>query len=63
MAYMEVLTVDAFILPKRFVSVSITHRVITKRVAVAGSSSKAVRSLMELWLDGLFHLSNILVVE
>ncbi|GJV81932.1 hypothetical protein Tco_1517802 [Tanacetum coccineum] len=43
MAYMEVRTVDAFIISKRIVSVSITHRVTTKRVAVAvaGSSSKA----------------------
>ncbi|GJY61951.1 shikimate O-hydroxycinnamoyltransferase [Tanacetum coccineum] len=52
MAYMEVLKVDAFIISKRFVSVSITHRVTTKQVAVAGSSSKAVSSLMELWLGG-----------
>nr|GEV38995.1 hypothetical protein [Tanacetum cinerariifolium] len=49
MAYMEVLTVDAFILSKRFVSVSITHRIITKRVAVAGSSSKQPYGIMARW--------------
>nr|GFA46143.1 hypothetical protein [Tanacetum cinerariifolium] len=71
MAYMEVLTIDAFIISKRFVSVSLTYRVTSKRVAVASTSSKAVGNnylssyawLMELWHAGQLHLTRILVVE
>ncbi|KAJ0752766.1 putative ribosomal protein L18 [Helianthus annuus] len=42
-AYMEPFTLDVFI-SKRFVSASITHRVTSKQVAVAGTNSKDIKA-------------------
>ncbi|GJV84809.1 hypothetical protein Tco_1524707 [Tanacetum coccineum] len=62
MAYIEVLTLDAFIISKWFVSIALSHRVTSKRVAVTGTSSKAMcnkseqvlcgSGLIEMWRGG-----------
>ncbi|KAI4371900.1 hypothetical protein MLD38_010196 [Melastoma candidum] len=44
-AYMEPFTLDVFI-SKRFVSASITHRVTSKQVAVAGTNSKDIKAVL-----------------
>eukprot|EP01018_Ginkgo_biloba_P007067 Gb_15062 [translate_table: standard] len=44
-AYMEPFTLDVFI-SKRFVSASITHRVTSKQVAVAGTNSKDIKAAL-----------------
>ena len=41
-AYMELFTLDVFI-SKRFASASLTHRVTSKQVAVAGTNSKDIK--------------------
>ncbi|KAL2480112.1 Ribosomal L18p/L5e family protein [Abeliophyllum distichum] len=45
-AYMEPFTLDVFI-SKRFVSASITHRVTSKQVAVAGTNSKDIKAVLK----------------
>ncbi|XP_068669397.1 uncharacterized protein [Aristolochia californica] len=45
-AYMEPFTLDVFI-SKRFVSASITHRVTSKQVAVAGTNSKDIKAALK----------------
>ncbi|KAG9443275.1 hypothetical protein H6P81_014615 [Aristolochia fimbriata] len=45
-AYMEPFTLDVFI-SKRFVSASITHRVTSKQVAVAGTNSKDIKAALQ----------------
>ncbi|PHT38512.1 hypothetical protein CQW23_22085 [Capsicum baccatum] len=45
-AYMESFTLDVFI-SKRFVSASITHRVMCKQVAVAGTNSKDIKAVLK----------------
>lgn len=45
-AYMEPFTLDVFI-SKRFVSASLTHRVTSKQVAVAGTNSKDVKAALK----------------
>ncbi|KAG5048985.1 hypothetical protein AAZX31_04G114200 [Glycine max] len=44
-AYMEPFTLDVFI-SKRFVSASLTHRVTSKQVAVAGTNSKDIKAVL-----------------
>nr|DAA64876.1 TPA_inf: L18 ribosomal protein Heart Stopper [Cycas rumphii] len=44
-AYMEPFTLDVFI-SKRFVSASITHRVTSRQVAVAGTNSKHIKAVL-----------------
>ncbi|EEF27777.1 50S ribosomal protein L18 [Ricinus communis] len=44
-AYMEPFTLDVFI-SKRFVSASLTHRVTSKQVAVAGTNSKDIKAAL-----------------
>lgn len=43
---MEPFTLDVFI-SKRFVSASITHRVTSKQVAVAGTNSKDIKAVLK----------------
>ncbi|XP_031274635.1 uncharacterized protein LOC116133105 [Pistacia vera] len=45
-AYMEPFTLDVFI-SKRFVSASLTHRVTSKQVAVAGTNSKDIKAVLK----------------
>ncbi|KAB1202357.1 hypothetical protein CJ030_MR8G004618 [Morella rubra] len=45
-AYMEPFTLDVFI-SKRFVSASLTHRVTSKQVAVAGTNSKDIKAALK----------------
>ncbi|THF98300.1 hypothetical protein TEA_004875 [Camellia sinensis var. sinensis] len=45
-AYMETFMLDVFI-SKRFVSVSFTHRVTSKQVAVAGTNSKDIKAALK----------------
>ncbi|XP_078435647.1 ribosomal L18p/L5e family protein isoform X1 [Wolffia australiana] len=45
-AYMEPFSLDVFI-SKRFVSASITHRVTSKQVAVAGTNSKDIKAVLQ----------------
>ncbi|XP_043708329.1 50S ribosomal protein L18-like [Telopea speciosissima] len=45
-AYMEPFTLDVFI-SKRFVSASLTHRVTSKQVAVAGTNSKDIKAVLQ----------------
>ncbi|KAH7672888.1 Ribosomal protein L18 protein [Dioscorea alata] len=45
-AYMEPFTLDVFI-SKRFVSASLTHRVTSKQVAVAGTNSKDIKAVIQ----------------
>ncbi|KAK3023661.1 hypothetical protein RJ639_043542 [Escallonia herrerae] len=45
-AYIEPFTLDVFI-SKRFVSASITHRVTSKQVAVAGTNSKDIKAVLK----------------
>ncbi|PWA70184.1 hypothetical protein CTI12_AA291150 [Artemisia annua] len=49
-AYMEPFTLDVFI-SKRFVSASLTHRVTSKQVAVAGTNSKDIKAELQSWSD------------
>ncbi|KAH9688575.1 Ribosomal L18p/L5e family protein [Citrus sinensis] len=44
-AYIEPFTLDVFI-SKRFVSASLTHRVTSKQVAVAGTNSKDIKAVL-----------------
>nr|AGV54630.1 hypothetical protein [Phaseolus vulgaris] len=44
-AYMEPFTLDVFI-SKRFVSASLTHRMTSKQVAVAGTNSKDIKAVL-----------------
>ncbi|KAJ7949402.1 50S ribosomal L18 [Quillaja saponaria] len=44
-AYMQPFTLDVFI-SKRFVSASLTHRVTSKQVAVAGTNSKDIKAAL-----------------
>lgn len=44
-AYLEPFTLDVFI-SKRFVSASLTHRVTSKQVAVAGTNSKDIKAVL-----------------
>ncbi|CAN6465095.1 unnamed protein product [Victoria cruziana] len=44
-AYMEPFTLDVFI-SKRFVSASLTHRMTSKQVAVAGTNSKDIKAIL-----------------
>ncbi|OIW13311.1 hypothetical protein TanjilG_02831 [Lupinus angustifolius] len=44
-AYMEPFTLDVFI-SKRFVSSSLTHRVTSKQVSVAGTNSKDIKAVL-----------------
>nr|DAA64883.1 TPA_inf: L18 ribosomal protein Heart Stopper [Lotus japonicus] len=44
-AFMEPFTLDVFI-SKRFVSASVTHRVTSKQVAVAGTNSKDIKAVL-----------------
>ncbi|WCJ39447.1 Ribosomal L18p/L5e family protein [Euphorbia peplus] len=44
-AYIEPFTLDVFI-SKRFVYASLTHRVTSKQVAVAGTNSKDIKALL-----------------
>ncbi|XP_006843163.2 uncharacterized protein LOC18433002 [Amborella trichopoda] len=45
-AFMEPFTLDVFI-SKRFVSASLTHRVTSKQVAVAGTNSKDIKAALK----------------
>ncbi|XP_058203473.1 uncharacterized protein LOC131317828 [Rhododendron vialii] len=45
-AYMEPFTLDVFI-SKRFVSASLTHRVTSKQVAVAGTNSNDIKAMLK----------------
>lgn len=45
-AYMEPFSLDVFI-SKRFVSASLTHRVTSKQVAVAGTNSKDIKAVLK----------------
>ncbi|XP_010240844.1 PREDICTED: uncharacterized protein LOC104585606 [Nelumbo nucifera] len=45
-AFMEPFTLDVFI-SKRFVSASLTHRVTSKQVAVAGTNSKDIKAVLK----------------
>ncbi|KAI8533685.1 hypothetical protein RHMOL_Rhmol10G0028100 [Rhododendron molle] len=45
-AYMEPFTLDVFI-SKRFVSASLTHRVTSKQVAVAGTNSNDIKAVLK----------------
>ncbi|KAF7138796.1 hypothetical protein RHSIM_Rhsim07G0177200 [Rhododendron simsii] len=45
-AYMEPFTLDIFI-SKRFVSASLTHRVTSKQVAVAGTNSNDIKAVLK----------------
>jgi ribosomal protein L18 len=45
-AYLEPFTLDVFI-SKRFVSASLTHRVTSKQVAVAGTNSKDIKAVLK----------------
>eukprot|EP00252_Welwitschia_mirabilis_P023844 TRINITY_DN6856_c0_g1_i1.p1 TRINITY_DN6856_c0_g1~~TRINITY_DN6856_c0_g1_i1.p1 ORF type:complete len:186 (+),score=30.04 TRINITY_DN6856_c0_g1_i1:320-877(+) len=45
-AYMQPFTLDVFV-SKRFVSASITHRVTSKQVAVAGTNSKDIKAVLK----------------
>ncbi|KAJ8749919.1 hypothetical protein K2173_013834 [Erythroxylum novogranatense] len=45
-AYMEPFTLDVYI-SKRFVTASLTHRVTSKQVAVAGTNSKDVKAVLK----------------
>lgn len=45
-AYMEPFTLDVFI-SKRFVSASLTHRVTSRQVAVAGTNSKDIKAALQ----------------
>ncbi|KAL5999337.1 hypothetical protein ACLOJK_040797 [Asimina triloba] len=45
-AYMEPFTLDVFI-SKRFVTASLTHRVTSKQVAVAGTNSKDIKAILK----------------
>ncbi|CBI34300.3 hypothetical protein VitviT2T_021148 [Vitis vinifera] len=45
-AYMEPFTLDVLI-SKRFVSASLTHRVTSKQVAVAGTNSKDIKAVLK----------------
>ncbi|KAL5701494.1 hypothetical protein ACHQM5_026822 [Ranunculus cassubicifolius] len=45
-AYMEPFTLDVFI-SKRFVSASLTHRVTSRQVAVAGTNSKDIKAVLK----------------
>ncbi|GAV64200.1 Ribosomal_L18p domain-containing protein [Cephalotus follicularis] len=45
-AYMEPFTLDVFI-SKRFVQASLTHRVTSKQVAVAGTNSKDIKAVLK----------------
>ncbi|KAI4347897.1 hypothetical protein L6164_008672 [Bauhinia variegata] len=49
-AYMEPFTLDVFI-SKRFVSASLTHRVTSKQVAVAGTNSKDIKAVLKSRCD------------
>ncbi|KAF6136475.1 hypothetical protein GIB67_035034 [Kingdonia uniflora] len=49
-AYMEPFTLDVFI-SKRFVSASLTHRVTCKQVAVAGTNSKDIKTVLKSHSD------------
>ncbi|KAF3785505.1 hypothetical protein EJ110_NYTH27738, partial [Nymphaea thermarum] len=49
-AYMEPFTLDVFI-SKRFVSASLTHRVSSKQVAVAGTNSKDIKAILKSRCD------------
>nr|DAA64877.1 TPA_inf: L18 ribosomal protein Heart Stopper [Nuphar advena] len=49
-AYMEPFTLDVFI-SKRFVSASLTHRVTSKQVAVAGTNSKGIKAILRSRCD------------
>ncbi|KAK9084773.1 hypothetical protein Sjap_025184 [Stephania japonica] len=49
-AYMEPFTLDVFI-SKRFVSASLTHRVTSKQVAVAGTNSKDIKAALKSRCD------------
>ncbi|XP_052192663.1 uncharacterized protein LOC127801491 isoform X2 [Diospyros lotus] len=49
-AYMEPFTLDVFI-SKRFVSASLTHRVTSKQVAVAGTNSKDIKAALKSRAD------------
>ncbi|CAA3020112.1 L18 ribosomal Heart Stopper [Olea europaea subsp. europaea] len=55
-AYMEPFTLDVFI-SKRFVSASITHRVTSKQVAVAGTNSKDIKAVLKSRSDILACLA------
>ncbi|CAL1385020.1 unnamed protein product [Linum trigynum] len=45
-AFLEPFTLDVFI-SKRFVSASLTHRVTSKQVAVAGTNSKDIKAVLQ----------------
>ncbi|XAR49795.1 hypothetical protein NMG60_11003934 [Bertholletia excelsa] len=49
-AYLEPFTLDVFI-SKRFVSASLTHRVTSKQVAVAGTNSKDIKAVLKSRAD------------
>ncbi|XP_059069238.1 uncharacterized protein LOC131039430 isoform X1 [Cryptomeria japonica] len=49
-AFMQPFTLDVFI-SKRFVSASITHRVTSKQVAVAGTNSKDIKAILRSKAD------------
>ncbi|GMG99687.1 hypothetical protein Nepgr_001527 [Nepenthes gracilis] len=49
-AFMEPFTLDVFI-SKRFVQASITHRVTSKQVAVAGTNSKDIKAVLKSRCD------------